>query len=365
MRLKNEVVVGIVVVAGLLIMAIGGWWLTGRGWGGQQRNLTATFREVGLLGEGNPVKYRGVGIGRVEKIELAPRGDGVFVTMTVDPKVVFPRDAAVVLSAESFFGDWQATIVSRKSFPDLQFTTTPRADVLPGAALPDITELTAVAARIAGDIEVLSDRVQLAFTEETAVRIRQTIESINDITRRLSGFVDQQTAAYRDASRNVVAATANVRDATATARQAAAAVGGQVSQGDIRAMLINARQASDNLRQFSEQLRAAGNGVPGLMTRVDTTLGTIGQTAAGVGTMVNGLQPQIQQLGPTIAEARAAIATLQRASAMIEQGNGTLGRLIADPALYEETQRAIVTLQRLLADLQQNPGKYVGQLKVF
>jgi hypothetical protein len=42
-----------------------------------------------------------------------------------------------------------------------------------------------------------------------------------------------------------------------------------------------------------------------------------------------------------------------------------MGRLLADPALYEETQRAIVTLRRLLADIQQNPAKYIGQLQVF
>jgi hypothetical protein len=38
---------------------------------------------------------------------------------------------------------------------------------------------------------------------------------------------------------------------------------------------------------------------------------------------------------------------------------------VADPALYEETQRAVVTMRRLLADIQANPGKYVGQLQLF
>jgi phospholipid/cholesterol/gamma-HCH transport system substrate-binding protein len=64
-------------------------------------------------------------------------------------------------------------------------------------------------------------------------------------------------------------------------------------------------------------------------------------------------------------EARQAIATLQRAAAKIEEGQGTLGRLMEDPALYEETQRAVATLRRLLADIQANPAKYVGQLKLF
>ena len=33
--------------------------------------------------------------------------------------------------------------------------------------------------------------------------------------------------------------------------------------------------------------------------------------------------------------------------------------------LFEETQRAIVTLRRLLADIQQNPAKYVGEVQLF
>ena len=46
MRLKNEVIVGLVVVAGLLVLAFGGYWLTGRQWGGQPREITATFQRV-------------------------------------------------------------------------------------------------------------------------------------------------------------------------------------------------------------------------------------------------------------------------------------------------------------------------------
>ncbi|HEX2092086.1 MAG TPA: MlaD family protein [Longimicrobiaceae bacterium] len=358
MRLKNEVVVGIVVVAGLAVLAIGGYWLTGRPWGQEQREITAAFREVGLLGEGSPVKYRGVTVGRVERIMLAPRGDGVIVDMTVEPGVLFPADAAVVLSAESFFGDWQAAIVSRRTLPELEFYTTTQAGVLPGAALPDITQLTAVAARIASDIELLSDRVQLAFTEETAIGIRETIDNIRKMSEQLDGFVDQQTGTYAGVSRNVLEATANIRDATATAEQVANEFGGAVNRGDVQAVLANARVASDNLRLFSEQLNTAGAGVPGLISRADTTLGSLGG-------LVRSLQPQVAEVGPTIVEARQAIATLQRAAARIEEGQGTLGRLMEDPALYEETQRAVATLRRLLADVQANPAKYIGQLKLF
>ena len=93
------------------------------------------------------------------------------------------------------------------------------------------------------------------------------------------------------------------------------------------------------------------NAVPGLCNTLNTTIA--------------GLQPGLAQLPPTIAEARQAMATLNQAMTKMNEGNGTLGRLMSDPALFEETQRAIVTLRRLLADIQQNPAKYIGQLQVF
>ena len=73
--------------------------------------------------------------------------------------------------------------------------------------------------------------------------------------------------------------------------------------------------------------------------------------------------PDGPPLPPTIAEVHAAMTTLNQAMQKINEGNGTMGRLIADPALYEETQRAVDTLHRLLADIQQNPAKYIGQLQ--
>lgn len=357
MRMRNEVVVGMVVVAGLLLLAAGGFWLTGRPWGLEERQVTAAFEDIGLLAPGNPVKYRGVNIGRVDEIALAARGSGVLVTMTVNAAVPLPPEPGVVLSAESFFGDWQAVIVSRGApeFRELAFATVPRRGVLPGATMPDITQLTAVAARIAGDIEVLSDRVQLAFTEETAVRIRETIENVAAISEQLEGFVDQQTEVYAGVSRNVLQATRNIEDATAQAEGVMADLSRAIDQGDIQGIMRNARLASENFNRFSVQLAAAGEGIPGLVTRADTTLVSIGGAVGGLNA----------QLAPTLQEAQAAMAALNRAATMIEEGNGSLGRLLNDPALYEETQRSIATLNRLLADIQANPAKYIGQFKIF
>ena len=365
MKLKNEALVGLTVILGIITALVGAVWLSGRSWGEQERSVLASFSAVGQLAEGNPVTYRGVNVGRVSKIELSPRGTGVYVTMSVDPDIPLGGDVGVLLGSASLFGDWQAQIVSQSEFPDLLFTTAPRRDVLPGANLPDISELTAVAARIASDIETLSERIQIAFTPETAVEIRTTIENVSAATEQLSGFLEAQTRTYGQVGENVLASTENIRLATASAQATMNEVRASLQGGDVQQILANARQASDNLNALSSQLRGAASGVPGLVATADSTIGAFGRTAETLNTTIAGLQPGLAQVGPTVTEARAAITNFNTLLTQLSSQQGTVGRLMSDPALYEEFQRLVTTMQRLMADIQANPAKYIGELQVF
>ena len=268
--------------------------------------------------------------------------------------------SAVLLSPASLFGDWQAELISITDQQDLLFANMPGTDVLPGASLPDITELTAVGARIAEDLETLSRRVDLAFTEESARKIGETIDNIQDISEQLTGFVDQQTRTYATMSDNMLIATQGVVDVMATVER----VAGGVEQ-EIPLIVANARQASQNLEELSIRIQAATEGLPTFMARADTTMQVVSGVAQSIDGIVTQLEPQVSEVGPLIAEARLAMATLQRASERLENGEGTLGRLMEDPALYEETQAAISTLRRLMADMQANPAKYIGAFKLF
>jgi phospholipid/cholesterol/gamma-HCH transport system substrate-binding protein len=358
MRLKNEAMVGAVVLLGLLVIVFGAFWLSGRPWAEQQAQVVAIFREVGELRPGNPLVYRGVQVGRVRQIELVPSGTAVLVTMELRPDVQLPPDPGIVLAPQSLFGDWQAQLVSKQAFSDLEFTPSPDPGILPGTALPDISQLTAVAARIAGDIESLAGRIEIAFTEETARNIARTVENVQEISAQLGGFVDAQTVRFDEVARNALSASSNIERTTARVDRVATQVEEAVAQGDIQSILANARQASESLRDLGVQLQDATVGVPALIARADTTL-------IGISGMITGLGPTTAEIGPTIVQARESIATLQRILARVEEGEGTISRLLEDPALYEETQRAIATLRRILADIQENPGRYIGEVRIF
>lgn len=366
MRLKNEVSVGVVVVLGIVLTIFGAFWLSGRPWGEEQVELVAEFREVGELRQGNPVKFRGVQVGRVTLIELEELGLGVMVTMQISPRVELPVEAGVVLAPASLFGDWQASIVSQSSYAELDFTDGAPPAVLPGATLPDITQLTAVGARIAEDLQTLAERVEIAFTEETAIKLRETIENVQGISEQLTGFVDQQTQAYRDVSANVLVATENITQTTARVSRVATEVEGAFTEGgQVQQILANVEDASQNLQELSLRLEAATAGVPTMVARADTTLADLGRLAASASTLLDTLEPQVQDVGPLISDARETFESFQRTAARIESGDGTLGRLLEDEALYEEMQATIATLRRVLADIQANPARYIGEVRIF
>src|SRR5690606_10088350 len=135
-----------------------------------------------------------------------------------------------------------------------------RVHLRPGAARPGSTGLAAVGGRIAEDLVTLSERVDLAFTEETALKIRQTIDNIQDISQQLTGFVEQQTRTYATMGDNMLAATQNVEEVTATVSR----VAGGVEQ-EIPLIVANARQASQNLEDLSLRIHAATEGLPGFL----------------------------------------------------------------------------------------------------
>ena len=56
--------------------------------------------------------------------------------------------------------------------------------------------------------------------------------------------------------------------------------------------------------------------------------------------------------------------SLQSVSGKIDRGQGTLGQLVNDPRLYEDTKVTVAELRALIADIKKNPKKYIN-LSVF
>src|SRR6266436_6911594 len=198
MKRENEFAVGVVVIAALAVVIGGALWLSGAHLGKTDAAHTARFRTVGGLGVGNPVVLRGVRVGRVEAIRLAP-GNWVETDLKIYSGVTLPQKPAVIAASASLFGEWAATLVPQDQLPDdpnirqaIAEASAGAGSKWPGATLPDIGQLTAQASRIATDIATVSNRIQTAFDSTAVTELRRSIKDFGQIADRLARVTNEQ-----------------------------------------------------------------------------------------------------------------------------------------------------------------------------
>lgn len=321
---RNDVVVGAVIVLAVLLVIIGTMWLRGEVLGRDRVVVHARFREVGQVMEGNSVKLRGVPIGRVVDIRLEPGGRGVLVGLRIDRDTELPPDAVVLLSPESLFGDWQAEIHPRARFPDYEYAEPTDPALLPGYSLPDISQLTAVADRIAANMAVLSDRVELAFTEETALNVRSVIDNIQAMSEQLTGLVDRQMQVIDDLAANLETTTTTFAEAVETGRRVFAQVDRALAGGELVDIVDNVHRAATQLDTLTGALMRVSADLASAATTADSTFRSLNVIAGG-----------------------------------LQRGEGTIGMLFQDTTLYLDLVRTNEQLQTLIADIQANPRRYI------
>src|SRR6266545_3579658 len=307
-----------VVIAACAVVVGGALWLSG-----------ARFGTVGGLGVGDPVVLRGVRVGRVEAIRLAP-GNWVEADLKVYAGVTLPAKPAVIASSASLFGEWAATLISSDPLPNdpnvrqaLVEAQEAGGGKWPGATLPDIGQLTAQASRIATDIGTVSARIQTAFDSTAVTDLRRSIRDFGQIADRLARVTNEQADVIGDVGSNLSKSSQALSRAATDLRTTLGRVDTATNQGQLATILNNTAATSTDLRNASQdfrQLMAAANRNSESLVRVLQNADTI----------------------------------LSR----ISNRSGTLGLLVADSALYRETTLTMIQLRQLLSDIQANPRKY-------
>ncbi len=334
----REFLVGLVIIVAVAVAVVGTLWLQGTNFGRPTRTVEALMLSAGQLDEGNPVTYRGVRIGTVASITVEPSGDAIRVTMLLTDPVELPPDPAVVLGPESLFGDWQAEIVSVARFPRFSFYDVPPdastsagvpGPLLGGYALPEITRLTASAEQISGNLADLTDRLELTFNDETAANLTAAIGNVEAITEDLRALVEQQSAVAASITANADSALLEVEQAAIAARRSFDRVDGLLADEQIDSIVTNMRVASAGIRDLAADLSDPEDGLAVTLDRADS-----------------------------------ALARVDRIAARLEAGEGSLGRLLTDSTLAVRTEEVLRSLDFLLQDVRENPGRYV-RLSIF
>ncbi len=132
----------------------------------------------------------------------------------------------------------------------------------------------------------------------------------------------------------------------------------QTSAQELESLLTDvaviAREQRSEITRLVESINEAARAVSSTTTSTAPALESVAVRADSALAAVN---QNLEVLEPALADLRAIMARMER-------GEGTLGRLSRDDSLYVNLNAAASSLQLLLDDIRENPGRYIS-LSIF
>ena len=300
-RFGREVVVGSIVLAAALVFGAGILWLNGKSINPGDDKIIVQFPDAGQLKPASQVRVSGVPSGKVEDITLIEPGK-VHVTITLTNKAVVPKiDAKAAIMSVGLAGD-----VVLLLFPGESPTVLPKGQVIMGFSPPGLME-------IAGGLSDRADSVLINAQTFTGPAMQE----------RLAKTLDEATKTL------------------------------QVSQKLLQTLNDPKTGANAELSLTMQALR-------GTLAKLDSTL-----AAPAVGRARDKADTLVGNLNAMSAQFTATGARLDSVLALVQTGKGTLGKFATDSALYGNMVRLTASLDSLVNDIKQHPGKIGVTVKMF
>ena len=361
----SEVVVGVFMVAVLALLVYFTVVISGVDvlFGREKALARIAFTDVGGLKERDNVVYRGMKVGIVEKIELAPTN--VMVTVRVDRGVVLREGCHASVSALSLLGGNYLLLEEGAGAVQPLATTVFRGD-------PPIDWVRDLG-KIAGSLnEVLNDgsfRSIISNFEATAENVNKIVARVERGEGTAGRLLSRDDTVYQDLREAVAGAKRAVGDAEKTfdgARKTfdhAAAVAERLDRGEGTlgrllskddAVYADLKQTLANAAAISARIER-GEGTLGRLTAKDDALwGDLTNAVANVRAATAKLKSGEGLLGRAFNDAALAddaaklVANLRTVSERLEKGEGTLGRLMTERELYDEVNATIKDVRQII-----------------
>jgi phospholipid/cholesterol/gamma-HCH transport system substrate-binding protein len=348
----TELRVGIFVLAGLIIIMIGIFYVTGGGFLGPKYRLITYLPEVDGLNTGAVVALDGLPIGNVQGITLTPhpttRDQSVTLVLRIDKRYqdqirVDPSDpsksSTASLVTEGLLGDRYVSITR-----GLSGNVVPSGGVIPGAEEAAMKEMVERGAdlmenlgALTGDVrDVVSQLEKGKGTIGKLINDPELYDHLNNTAAKLDAVASGIQAGQGTLGKLVVSdelytkvdsTVGNLNDVIGAVREQKGTIG----------KLVYDPSAYDEIKGLASN----GNA---LLSDVRAGKGSLGKLATDDSLFMN---------------LRDASANVRDATAKMNSNQGTMGKMFTDPALYDNMTGLTGDLRGLIGDFRQNPKKFL------
>ncbi|WP_170254502.1 MlaD family protein [Phaeodactylibacter luteus] len=324
--MSNEVKVGILAIVALAVSYWGYKFILGSNVLLKSNTYTVYYPQVDRMQVGTQVFINGVTVGSVADVSLLNDIDRtVKVVLDLNPDMTIPKDTRAVIVSTGFMGGKAVLLEYDK--PCSGDDCAQSGDTLEGVykdLLGSMVGEDAVADYMSivqkGLNNVLDSLNAALLSEDSGSPVAEAVRNLNQTLANLNSSTGQLDRMLRASSGNIQGSLKNVEAITANL---------QANNEKISAILSNA----DSL---SSQLVAAD---------LQATIAEVNATIA--------------QLKGTLAKTDSALGNVNGIVESIGAGEGSLGKLIKDEALYQNLNDVSRKADSLITDFQDRPYRYM------
>ena len=307
MKIRREVKVGLYALLMMVALYWGINFLRGRDIFNRANTYFAIYDQVGGIQRSSPIVVRGYRVGVVSGIHFDTRHpDRVVLEFSVNSRFHIPENSQARIFSDGLLGGRAIEIVMGNSERMLR-----NRDTLHSSMDRDLLEMAG------SELEFI--KLKLGSVADA---LTKTLTSVNKILEE--------------------------------------------NDANITGMMSNLSQTTASLNSF---MAAESRNLSAIVANINSLTATLSRNTGHIDTMMSGLGTFSRRLGEMDVKAigdnlTAVSERLDSILAAVEGGDGTLGRLVNDTALYGSLQEASCNLSLLLEDIREHPGRYIN-ISVF
>lgn len=297
MKITREIKTAVLVIASILLFIWGYSFLQGRDILNSHRTFFVEYDNVEGLSTSAPVTINGLVVGKIMSINLIPTTGKLQVEIQVKNDFPISKSSTIDIYEPGLIGGKQIQIV-----PNLQDTQMAESgDTLRGSNLPGLTALV-------GD--------KLAPLQE---KIEKVAENANQLLINLNQVLDDKSKA-------------NLRESIAK----------------LNVLMGEFEKTSKNVNQIIDKNKS----------NIDGSLANLNKTTANFSKLSDTLAKA--NIGKAIKNFENSLKGVDNIITNLEQGKGSMGKLLNDDQLYKNLNATSSELELLLQDLRLNPTRYIN-----
>ena len=310
LRISNETKIGLFATVAIVLLILGYNYLLGNDFFTKQNIFYAKYTNAEGLQPSNPVKIRGMRVGRVSDMTFVPEKDIIVVKFTVDRNIDIPVGSVAQIVSEDLLGSKAVVIELTKTgsgnHQDNDTMLSSIQESLSSSVRAEIAPVKEKAEALLSTIDSVVTAIHTVLTPETRQRLVASIKSIQSTLENLDKSSENLDNLLRNNTSRLDRIFANVESISMNLRN---------NEQHITAMIQNLGAITDSVRRAN--------------------------------------------ITQTFNEAKAVLEQSQQIMDKINRGEGSLGLLVNDKKLYNNLESTSKSLDALLMDMRRYPSRYV------